>query len=534
MDLADPRSPSPPLARPMIRAAAAVLFVVVLMGLRLAIDPRDPFFLDDDAWYYHRIAVNIARHGFSSFDGLVATNGYHPLWQIVLSGAVLVFDVGARGVVVLQLVVLAAAVWVFLACVPRLGPLHLALVSLYLPLRIQGFVGHGMEVDVLFLALATWFVAMVRHDAERDCGSVHWLAATVGLCFLARIDAIVFVAPGALLIVRSNRARLVLFAEIAAIVGLYAAINVVLFGLPLPVSGAVKSLGGLQWNHVLAAQIFFDGFRPSTILTAPYLGPQLSLFGLSAALFLGFARRERLLVALHASVALGLAIYWTKLFLFSSWQIWPWYNFPVVVLVLVLVVTIDRIAGRLRTTPGRTARFVGLAEIAIAAGLAGNVGAAALLVRWAPAPHHDVDFQRMNAFVAAEVARRLGPVPIAMGDRAGSFAALHRGPVVQLEGLVSDATHLALLRSGGSIEARLCGLGVRHVLSYQRDLGDYDELDIPVIRPALAGRPSPTYHVRRVDEIFALRRPDLFDNSGTTDEDDTVRLWKIDCDRAAR
>ncbi len=521
-------------ARPLVRAGAVVLFLVMVMVVRRLVDPRGFFFLEDDAWYYHRIALNIARHGFSSFDGLVATNGYHPLWQMVMAGAVFLFDVGVRGVILLQLVLVAAAVWIFLACLRRIGPLHVALVALYMPMRIQGILAHGMEVDLVFLAAATWFVAMARHADGRDGGSVHWLGATVAFCFLARIEAIVFVAPGALLLVRSNRARAVLLAEIVAVVGLYGAINMALFGLPMPISGAVKSLGGLQWNAALAEQLFPFGVSAKKIFQAPHVGRQFPPYLVAAALFLAFARRDRLLGAMTASIGLGLAVYWTKLFFFSSWQVWPWYDFPAILTLFLLVVTVDRVAARLQAAPGSVARYARLGEIVLAAGLVGFVGATARNGAWRTGPGLDTDFERMNAFAAEEVMRRLGPVPIAMGDRAGSFAAVHRGPVVQLEGLVSDKAHLAALRPDADMEARLCGLGVRHVISYQRDLGDYRELDIPVIRPELSGYRSSTYRARKENEVFALKRPDIFDNSETRDRDPVVYLWALDCDRAAR
>lgn len=42
-------------------------------------------YLADDAFFYIVIAKNLARHGFSSFDGMTLTNGYQPLWQAMLA-----------------------------------------------------------------------------------------------------------------------------------------------------------------------------------------------------------------------------------------------------------------------------------------------------------------------------------------------------------------------------------------------------------------------------------------------------------------
>lgn len=40
----------------------------------------------DDAYFYFKIANNVALGKGSTFDGLNYTNGYHPLWLIILSG----------------------------------------------------------------------------------------------------------------------------------------------------------------------------------------------------------------------------------------------------------------------------------------------------------------------------------------------------------------------------------------------------------------------------------------------------------------
>ena len=41
-------------------------------------------FAQDDAYYYFRIAQNIALGRGSTWDGIHSTNGYHPLWLLML------------------------------------------------------------------------------------------------------------------------------------------------------------------------------------------------------------------------------------------------------------------------------------------------------------------------------------------------------------------------------------------------------------------------------------------------------------------
>lgn len=66
-----------------------VLLVVVILGIHLYAALADAYnfpnvwFKRDDAYYYFKVAQNIAEGNGSTFDGIHATNGYHPLWLIV-------------------------------------------------------------------------------------------------------------------------------------------------------------------------------------------------------------------------------------------------------------------------------------------------------------------------------------------------------------------------------------------------------------------------------------------------------------------
>ena len=68
---------------------AAIAVVVLFLSFRLYLTfgssiPVSCTNLIDDAYYYIKIAQNISIYGFPTFDGINPTNGFHPLWQIVL------------------------------------------------------------------------------------------------------------------------------------------------------------------------------------------------------------------------------------------------------------------------------------------------------------------------------------------------------------------------------------------------------------------------------------------------------------------
>src|SRR5665213_3942255 len=54
------------------------LYHIVRGSLAYSIIPQDDFY------YYYLTAKHFAATGFSSFDGIVPTNGYHPLWMLSL------------------------------------------------------------------------------------------------------------------------------------------------------------------------------------------------------------------------------------------------------------------------------------------------------------------------------------------------------------------------------------------------------------------------------------------------------------------
>src|SRR5262249_11724659 len=84
--------------------AALMLLYVLLVGLPILFKPLDQaitFSAIDDALYYPKIAYNIVQRGMCSYDGVTATNGFHPLWLISLLPVAWLVpdpDTGARAI----------------------------------------------------------------------------------------------------------------------------------------------------------------------------------------------------------------------------------------------------------------------------------------------------------------------------------------------------------------------------------------------------------------------------------------------------
>ena len=85
-------SPEQPTLRPSSRTETSGLLVLLTCGLlfRLVLAWTDISVLiqktlPDDAYYYFVVARNVAQGRGVTFDGLAPTNGFHPLWAVILS-----------------------------------------------------------------------------------------------------------------------------------------------------------------------------------------------------------------------------------------------------------------------------------------------------------------------------------------------------------------------------------------------------------------------------------------------------------------
>lgn len=509
-----------------IGLATAVLLVSMLAAAVAPWLHGAPVSPEDDAEYYRIVARHIAHEGASTFDGLTLTNGYHPLWTWMLAVQERLFGSSFLLTRLVETAMVCAAFPVFLRAVGvRSAVGILALLLLYGRL-VAGLALTGMEVSALVgaTALTVWACMPTRRDGD---GRGLALGGAAALAVLARLDAAVFVLPLVAFAPLGRRTRLIAFVTAGAIGCAYVAYNLVTFGTAMPVSSAVKSLGGLQLNHRVLDELAAD-WRASGPMSR--YAQTLALLAATPVLW-ALSRRDSLARALSGAAAVGGALFLAKLVLGSSWRVWPWYNFPVLFALLaaaaVLGPPLERWAqGRLDRAP-RVAGPLAAAALAIAA-----LGMTALLAKAARTAARPPElglnrFDELNRIAAARLAPVLKGAPVAMGDRAGAFAAAYPGPVVQLEGLVADADYLKLLKAKADVTPYLCRHGVRFVVGYRPDLGDYREHRMPVMRTTLTQYIGPSLLLRREDEVGRLRDRRLLDLRGVDEADDTLYVWRL-------
>jgi hypothetical protein len=283
-------------------------------------------FMPDDALFYLQIARNIAAGNGSTFNGVMETNGYHPLWMVCCAAVYGVFghwpSLAIRVVVLIQQALSVGAVFfLFRTLRPLAGKwalLGAAGFGLYL---FTGMFGSEAHINAFFCALSLWLVTE-RPVGARSRSGLFWIGLVCGLCVLARLDNLFYVAGLGLYAAWSEWnfprriSRLFIIAAAAALpVALYVASNALYFDCWMPVSGAIKSsFPILHWNtHQLNLLGRIVAFVAVAGLTVP-------LWKCSAS-WIAFASTGVLLHALY-------------LVCFSRGVVnWSWYFVPGVLLV---------------------------------------------------------------------------------------------------------------------------------------------------------------------------------------------------------
>jgi hypothetical protein len=349
----------------------------------------------------------------------------------------------------------------------------------------------------------------------------------------ARIDAGVFVLPLLSLALPTRRSKALAIGVVSLFGLAYLACNEIVFGAAMPVSASVKSLGGLQLNRHLLHDFYNEVLRPggfdptiknildsaagdadySRILIVSLLAAGLALFARPR----GFARH------LLLSFLIGMTLYAAKLLLLSSWSIWPWYFYPEFIGAYACLRVAPQTLENLRM-----ARVRKSIEIGFLVFLTGVVAWSAADFATDPPEYEWLGFSVINQRAIDAFGPTFAGAPVAMGDRAGSFGFNYRGHTVQLEGLVEDKAYFDVLANHGDLHELLCRRGVKYVLAYALDLGDYKTYRIDVLRPWLTEFRGPSLVVRKEDEIGRVFDLDVFDSLELGDNGDSyLYAWRL-------
>ena len=474
----------------------------------------------DDFYYYATVARNLALHGWSTFDGIHLTNGYHPLWLGILAALTWLNGGGSdrRFALMLECVQAgllgATALFVFriarrFCSLPWALTIQLLTASLAL-IQLRSGMEAGLAIVAAFALLD--FRGSARFSWSARNAFLYGLLAS--LLVLSRLDAGLLVAlliafdvlPAALR-KETSSASLAAFAAGLAPVALYLGLNVIVFGTLLPISGTAKQL---RHHHTPSARALASFWEQIVHGKSPVYA-LFAVLVVIALLYLAIRRRSPLAGhrGVMTAVLLFPLVHVLLICCMSDWLVWDWYLYP------------WPIAGvfaccLLLAAGSRHAVWMGQA------GSAAFAGTFALFVMYVLLLYTGTNPAQSLTYLAGEDVARFAaehPGIYAMGDRAGAVGYLSSQPVIQLEGLMMDKAYLENVREGKDLRSVLRSYGVRYYISteYPDKLTKcflarepvQAGLDSPVMTGMFCSKPLAAYpHGYLTNRIFDLTSPD--------------------------
>lgn len=426
-------------------------------------------YFQDDFYYYAQIAKNIVAGRGSSFDGMVQTNGYQPLYLLLICLAMKISPGLKTILIVLWALNTLAAVTTFLVARRIISWLTssavlsnaFALMALVIPVRLFFL---GMEVsltiplELLLLALALRLFepgALRLFDAEENTRvspmGMAALGMTAAAMVLSRLDSallVVLLAAGAILSPNLRRrigARAAAAFCLCAGVPLlaYVLFNRYAFSMWEPVSGMAKQMRLTHGPSAIAIRTALEG-NGRILFAIVFLA-----FALLAVNFKYLRPAWKIVMTAAAAFPL---LHMAVLVFLSDWRVWSWYHYSFITASMALLAMLALTFERARSTWPLQLRYASVALLALFA-------VALPLNRWKLNAE-----MRQIAATAVELQRfaESHSGVYAMGDRAGMSAWLLSSPVFQTEGLVEDRSWIDVIQHQGNLVEELRRRNVRY------------------------------------------------------------------------
>jgi hypothetical protein len=233
----------------LVFGLAILLLVVLYAGIFIA---RPDQLFADDSYFYLQVAWNFARGMGSTFNTLMPTNGYHPLWMLLCAAVYKVLPSridGMHGVAVLTSVLDGLMLWTVRQLLKEVaGDLWILAFAVLIPFSFLSQLGTEG-------ALSGFFLALVMLQAYAMVESQNFWTALLfnldaALAVLSRLDnifiiAFVWVAVWIELTRKGHRSgrrlQLAMLPIYLVLWGLYLGSNWIYFHTLQPISGLLKS-----------------------------------------------------------------------------------------------------------------------------------------------------------------------------------------------------------------------------------------------------------------------------------------------------
>jgi hypothetical protein len=412
---------------------------------------------EDDFFYYLKIAQNLAHGAGSTFNGIVATNGYHPLWFLVLTlfsafttrpRLILLFLSFCTFVSTMATYLLARA----LLRRSQIGEVVASALAGYIALYSLHLYRGGMEV-ILTIPLILAVVLVIQHAEfwQRGVKQSACLGLLVSAMVLSRLDTLLLAAllllslllhPATRGAVRAPQIKGFLLG--ATPLALYFTSNRIWFHTWLPISGVAKQLKTTHLPSNPALRSLYS--------KTPFQLANVAVIVLAILLLPAIYKRLTSIQQANYPVLLFFPfLYLLLLSCLSDWKLWDWYFYSMrtaLCVAFILLCLWPPIAGLARKQ------------------ITGVLAAAVILVLIFKT--HSTTGGQQQLYEVAEDVRSFSathPGVYAMGDRSGMVAYLLPHPMVQTEGLVMDTGFVSDIRQQLPLRTTLAQYGVRYYIA---------------------------------------------------------------------
>ncbi len=458
-----------------VYAIAAVLAVrLVSTPIRLRGNALD--YVSDDFLYYLVIAKNLATGHGSTFNRILPTNGYQPLWEAILTIEQLFSPTLLQTELFIAICTLASGIVVLYLSRRLLRGYSIpepiaSLIAIFVAWIALNLSAGGMET-ILAIPSMLWFAVLIKEEADRSQNEPFRLGLVFSLTTLSRLDAGFFgvMLLGSALMISKTRKQLKAADLIPFLAGLiplvaYLISNIVVFGGILPISGDAKQL---RRSLLPSANTFKSLLSGSNVNATLLVGCLIAFFYLLGKRDSKPEKSER--IQIGAMLAFPF-VYYSILSFRSDWSVWYWYWYPLPAALIGATCAVKDLIQPV----SRNHYFLSALALIIVGHLATS----------ASYPRND---SIADEAVAVHKFSSKHPGIYAMGDRAGSIAYLLENPLIQLEGLVSDRAFLQNIREQRPLLDVLHSYGVRYYITVT---GAPTVSPFSAVEPLQAGEGSP-------------------------------------------
>jgi hypothetical protein len=459
--------------------------------------------LEDDFFYYAHAARNLVFNGHSTFDGTHITNGYHPLWFLIIAAITKVFSIGGLGhastiypfAIALETIQVSLVLGVAYISYKFTSKFCDEAICLCIQLLITSWmiiqVRTGMEVGLAILMVFLLMLFRVREGFQWNFNNSLVYGLIAALAILSRLDVVLIVAPTVAidLLFSDQSIRSKIKNCFGVAIGLlplfgYFASNIVLFHVLMPISGTAKQL---RTHHVPSWNALQTFIEYITSQRHPLLGIFMATTAIAVIRYRTLFKRVYKYRTIFLGTLLFPIVHLVVICSASDWLFFPWYLYP-------WIISFLSAATILFARP--TTRNSEPAYLPDPQKREGWVYACAAFmffysfaISFHSNPKHNLPYMASMAILKFEKSH---PGIYAMGDRAGVVGYFGTEPVVQLEGLMMDPAFLQHIIKKEDLVKVLHQYDVKYYVSTRAAV---DENGCWTVKePFQAGPDSPAMH----------------------------------------